>query len=242
MKGGCLDTGYTAHMLKILNRPRLVHMSARESKVIGGPNYVTQEILSKVLRRMQNWCTLACHAVRAEFPGFEALQSFMIFCLHTASDASRLDAADTQQRQDHFERLAALLGIECQTLQKQYKDYYPRALRIYNSRNIGTMAAWREALSAALQGPRRARQQEAHPCDVLLAVLARFGAYGGTTSGVERTFALKLSTELDDDYVNDVCTLALDRELRYDEEDPTLLQHITRYMHDICCYSIISII
>ena len=92
MKGGCLDTGYTAHMLKILNRPRLVHMSARESKVIGGPNYVTQEILSKVLRRMQNWCTLACHAVRAEFPGFEALQSFMIFCLHTAVTGQQLNA------------------------------------------------------------------------------------------------------------------------------------------------------
>lgn len=215
MKAGCLTSGYTAHMLKLLERPRVVHLNARTTKVIGGHGYVTQNILASAVQRMQAWCALALHVVRGEFPGFEALQSFTVFKL---SDSVRSARGDADEAQAHFQRIAQLLDLDCDQLMAQYKDYMPKALRMYNTRDMDTLCAWREALGGALSGARRKRLRQAHPCNLLVKTLARFAAYGGTTAGVERMFASKLSSDLTDDYANDVYVLSMDRDKRHDEK------------------------
>jgi len=179
--GGCLKVGFTALMIKMLERPMTIWVGTgptATAKTIGGPGTVTPELVQRALCRFKNWVALATLVVKAEFPNFDALASMCIFELDGKTTATTLSKPGFDE---HLERVAKLCRVDGTTLRVQLEDYLPRALRFAKG-GSETGDAWRLAVEAV----RRTRATASHPLDVLLACLVRLGGYGGSTSGVER--------------------------------------------------------
>ena len=66
----CWTTGYTAHCLKILGKPRTI-MIACLMKTIGGFRQPLQDIKTKCLNRMRNWVFLSKLTIDGELPWCE---------------------------------------------------------------------------------------------------------------------------------------------------------------------------
>lgn len=218
---GCLRTGYTSLMLRNLARPRTVFVGTNAHptpKTVGGPGKVTKQIVDRVLQRMGNWVALAESVVQAEFPKFDVLNSFSIFNLETGKigKACRGDEVDVD-----VSRLAQLCGVDKGEMQKQYEDLYPIALRMSKSQTCTTLEAWRQAVQAVQRSP---KTKVSHPVDAVLPALMRLGAYGGSTSGVERLFSKAHATQniarsdLPDELVRDELDIICDIDRTEDAE------------------------
>jgi hypothetical protein len=218
---GCLRTGYTFLMLRNLARPRtlFVGTSAHPTpKTLGGTGKVTSQIVDRVLQRMCNWVALAEAVVQSEFPNFDALNSFTIFNLENGKvgKACRGEGVDGD-----VARLAQLCGVDRNEMQKQYEDLYPIALRTAKSQTCTTLEAWRQAVQAV---QRSHKTKASHPVDAVLPALMRPGAYGGSTSGVERLFSKAHATQnisrsdLPDELVRDELDIICDIDRTEDAE------------------------
>ena len=72
-------TGYTAFMLKLLKRQRILFIDRKMTKMGGKTQAEMRPIIDTCLQRMRNWVVLARSVVRAEFPHFESMQAFDVW-------------------------------------------------------------------------------------------------------------------------------------------------------------------
>ena len=71
----------------------------------------------------------------------------------------------------------------------QLQGHASLAQTIYVSKKTDTVGAWREALNLTQRSPKLEIRAK-HPCAELQRALIRYGAWGGSTGGVERTFSV----------------------------------------------------
>ena len=141
---------------------------------------------------MKNWATLALATVRAEFPHFEILQTFHIFHIPASPvgciNADLRESMQAKQR-EHCMAMASCLNMDGNALLAQLQDHASLAQTIYVSTKTDTLGAWREALHLTQRSP-KLEVRAKHPCAELQRALIRYGAWGGSTGGVERSFAV----------------------------------------------------
>jgi hypothetical protein len=143
-------------------------------------------IIERCLVRFRAWVVLARSVVEAEFPEFEALQSFCVLRL----EKNGMDSFNREQGELHLAKLASFLNLDKDALQAEFLDHRPVALHIFNTHSVSQFTAWRMAVESVTKGPRKARKMQAHPVSVLVQLLVRDGAMGASSSGVERLFSL----------------------------------------------------
>ena len=120
-------------------------MTTTPNASVACPHQKMSMIVLRCLQRFRAWCTLAKSVLTAEFPAFEAMQTFSVLSLH--SDGHRCDV-------DHerlcfsakLEKLAQLLGLNKEDLASQYFDYLPIAQHHFNQQGVTSLEAWLAAL------------------------------------------------------------------------------------------------
>ncbi len=186
---GCLKTGFTGLMIDMLRTPRLVFID-HTPKTIGGKR--AQELaptIDRCLNRLQQWVILANHVLRAEMPKFESIQSFSALRLTPLSERRQTTDDERATLNEKLAKLAQLLRCDTGTLTDQFFDHLPVAQNHYDHTGCTSFAGWRHAIETVRGNNRRHRANRAHPCDQLLRVLIRAGAWGASTSGVEQLFS-----------------------------------------------------
>lgn len=161
-----MQTGYTALMLKTLEKPCNIFVD-------GGVRSVktpSSAVVDTCFERMQNWLELVRMTVRAEMPHFESLQLFRIFSL------------DATPNMEDAKRLANLLDLDAECFCQRFLDMRPSAEWHYlEGGSKPSEDAWR---SAHLKN-----RSKAFPNKTLEAALIRLFSWQINTSGVERAFA-----------------------------------------------------
>ncbi len=186
----CVNCGYTQHMLStVLKQPMTVFLKNGAPKSLGRPSGPPAALIDQCLQRLSNWTTLALGTLRGEFPNFEVLQTFNMFCLANKPlrnmPPEELQALQSQ-RAEHVRSLASCLQLDAAALQAQLEDHLPLAQKIVLSKPMDALQAWREALHLTQRG----KAATTHPCLELKQALMRFAAWGGSTGGVERLFSM----------------------------------------------------
>lgn len=202
-----LETSYSRLMLEFVLQPRTFFLGG-ERRTIGGPDSVSRSLMDKCVQRLINWTVLARDVIEGEFPEFELMQSFAVCNLSSRKLYKHEESGKVLSQ--HYSRLAKFLGVPrdqlvreledtrgrnvpCQTLfwlfpcrPCQCQDHKPIAERIFSSSRCTMMEAWSQAVRESREDARRSAQ---HPSFCLGKLLERYGAYTGSTSGVERMFA-----------------------------------------------------
>ena len=109
-QGGCLRTGFTQHVLQLLSTQRVLYVDRQPRRLGGAPQH---QMAQTVALRFKAWTALAKDVVSAEFPCFEALQTFSIFHLRPLAEQQRFMTAG-EERADiatKVHELAVLLGV-----------------------------------------------------------------------------------------------------------------------------------
>jgi hypothetical protein len=189
-----LKTGYTAHMLSIIKKPITIYLPQRgggsRPKVLGSSRGVSDALVTRCMKHFKLWTTLVRATLAAEFPGFEILQTFSIFNLSPKSHANEHDTAYNVEvvarKATQLRSLAGCLRLDAVQLESQMADHQSLAEKLFISKKLTVLAAWREAL---LVTQRSLSVSKKHPCDELRHALMRLGAWGGSTGGVERLFS-----------------------------------------------------
>ncbi len=189
-QGQCTTlTGFTRYAMDRLRAVKIVFVRG-EPKTIGGPGHPTETCVQTCLQRMTCWLRLAISVVKTEWPSWELLAAFS--CLNLAMKTSRSlpppHDGDEEPSRD-VQKLAMAFKVDAQQLDAQLRDLRPLALKAFASRQCTTAEAWAEALRQT-QG--RSDKRRSHPADAATPVLARFAAFGGSTSGIEQNFAVRL--------------------------------------------------
>ena len=89
MNGAVLKSGYTAHVLELLERPRTLYINELAKTLGGLPRARLASIVCSCLKRFAAWVQLAKDVVATEFPAFELLQTLSV--LHFPGRPSKLD-------------------------------------------------------------------------------------------------------------------------------------------------------
>ena len=216
---GCYNatTTFTRHMLTFLAKRRSLFLHGGAVRFLGGPDDLTSAVLDRCVQRMVNWVHLATAVVRSEFPNFELLQSFEVFSLQSKNDSR---TASTAVR-SHLCRLAEAFQLCPDALSVQFEDIMPIARRRFQQRECSAYEAWKLAIHETQSD---AKKRARHPAHELTQVLCRYGAWGGSTSGVERLFATSskavglFRSALSDGLLNDEAILLCDaREPKLDK-------------------------
>ncbi len=194
-KGRCLQCGHTAFMLTLLQKERLLFID-RIPKRVGG--VAMAPIVTRCLKRLEKWVRLAREVLRAEFPQFETVQAFSALRLRSLAaepQAAGLEAERLMQT-EKLAKIAQMLSLDANLLTAQFFDNLPTALFAFGRNGNGdSLAAWREAVDATDLSWRRRGRQDAERTDVLRSALLRAGAWGASTSCVERLFGLLLKAQ-----------------------------------------------
>ena len=215
-----MQSSFTAHVLEFLKQRRTLFL-ADGARSIGGPHAMTAAILTRCMEKMRCWVSLAHSVVRAEFPNFEILQAFAIFDLvgarHTAGDLRDY----VEKLKVWIERFCKFLKLDYQELVVEFEQHQPIAKRIYDTGGGTVFQAWQSAITRTqADSKKRAR----YPVDNLRALLFRFGAYGGSTSGVERLFSASkgaagiFRADLSHQHINDELQLLNDKNPKGDQD------------------------
>ena len=170
-----VTTGYTKFMLESLKTARTIFVDAKP-KMLGGPMQVKPQMLDRCFQVMSNWVELARHTVRADMPEFEMLQLFRAF---------RLTGVTTDDMAANLTTLGKLFKLNTANLMAQFHDYRPMAKK-WADQGMETEDAWRRALADVRARP---RALSVHPYHDLSQILARYVAWGGSTTGIERVFS-----------------------------------------------------
>lgn len=203
--GLCVQTGLTGVMLQSLrDSPKLVHLRAGV-KQIGGPGAVTDAVIARCLGRMAAWTKLGEAISKSEFPGFELLQALGPFNLEQHTNALNMN---TTYVRECFHRLCQVLKLSAKDGFDEYCHYLPLAVEHWR-RTQDNFEAW----SAALSRPPRCRPGYGA---TLQQLVKRIGAWGGSTSGVEQSFAKQRTSqglhrsEMSGEHVNiDACIMSM---------------------------------
>jgi hypothetical protein len=183
--GLCWTTGYSAFMLRTLKENLVVQVDG-SAKNLGSPGGVPRELLSRIEGRMTAWVKISHKIMEAEFPSFEAVQAFKVFHLapfkKDRKSLGRLHVSDGHL--ESLARLGQLLDVDVEKLRDDYTRFLPLALAEVSNRDVSNFEAWQSALTK----PRRNRDKD-NAGAALRQVMIRYGAWGFSTSGVERTFS-----------------------------------------------------
>ena len=177
---GCFTLrGFTQWAVEFLQAgPHMIKKRGVISGSVGGQ--LSPEVKARCIGRMSNWLRLCKLVISAEFPDFELVQSFCAFNLavprrrHIAGEGQA--ASSTLERR--LQRIATTFGWDWLTLCDQFHDHIGIARKYFTEMRCSNAEAWTMALSK----PRRG-----HPDDVLRQALARYLAFGTSTTGVEHT-------------------------------------------------------
>ena len=165
-QGHVTSCGYTEHMLQQLKTSKGFLLHGR-GKTVGGPEAVTQSMISRARETMRWYTKLAAEVVNAEFPSFELLQAFCIFDVQPRKESS----LDEALQNTSVERLAKVFSVDMQMLMNQYLDHRPIALNEARSHRMSNSEAW---ASAVQRTSRRASTAQNHPSAALREVLMRY--------------------------------------------------------------------
>ena len=189
-RGGCLSTGYTGHMLHLARTEKVVYVDRVPKRIGGRDPAALQPIIDRCLKRLRHWVCLARDVVAAEFPEFETLQAFSVRRLQSQSDRRRWANGDEERRNmcDRLTKLARVMKLDMEKLQEQCFDHLPIAQFEFDTTTPACtpFIAWKTAIE---RGSHHGSHRRRHPTDELLKLLVRAGAWGMSTSGVERTFS-----------------------------------------------------
>ena len=189
-EGLCLTTGYTQHVLKFLEQPKLI-ISEGRPRTLGAPGGAPPRLVRRCLARMQNWVKAAEAVLQAEFPKFDELLGFTCFNLAPSDGrpSRRSQAGEPgPEDQDHWRcvrMLARVAGVESEPLAAQLAAHRAVALQAFR-RGGSVRAAWQHAYTAT---QRDSRRQARYPVDALKPALVRYLAWPGSTSRVEQDFS-----------------------------------------------------
>ena len=93
--------------------------------------------------------------ITSEFPSWEILKCFHIFCLHKKGEARRVTSANHFESLEsdaevdrHIKRIAKVFQVDHAKLGKQFHDLKPMAQQFANNSDISTCAAWKKALES----------------------------------------------------------------------------------------------
>ena len=164
-----------------------VHVVRKRGAVLttfGGSGCITQAVRSRCLGRMQNWVRLAHQISQAEFPDFELLHAFWVFDVSSWKRAADGSGHIKGKMALAFQRLAKVLKLNADTLANQFMKCLPVARRHVESLGWPNRRAWAHAVR------RMASSRPDEGLEAIKAVVRRYLAWGLSTSGVERSFAL----------------------------------------------------
>jgi hypothetical protein len=229
VQGQCIHVpGMTMVMMNNLMRPR-TYLVRGVPKSIGHRDGVSHVIVTRCLKRMATWATLAKSVMCAEFSDWELLASFQIFSLARNGGDVKTSAAD---KLVHLKRLATAIGIDADDLATEFFHFEPIAIKMYRSKTTSNFNAWADVV-------RRTRKRKGtamrHPSDNLVACLARYGAWSSSSCDVERGFAV--SSELMGGYSEGVNTCREENVmiLRCDAMDEDETKEVVRSAQKIWC-------
>ena len=163
---GAMQTGYTALMMKTLEKPCNIFVD-------GGVRSIktpSSDVVDRCFQRMQNWPELVRMTVRAEMPHFESLQLFRIFSL------------DATPNMKDVKCLANLLELDADCFCQEFLGMRPSAeWHFLEGGSKSSEDAWRTA--------HLKNKTQASPKKTLEAALIRLFSWQINTTGVERAFA-----------------------------------------------------
>ena len=184
-KAGCENHGFVQYAIQMLSQPHVAWVRGTQC-VLGGPNSVTRDIMSRCLSRMANWIRLTIAAVSAEFPSWQLTCALEIFELrsdaHHDDEAAAPAAAEAATK---FERLATAFGLDLPLLREEYAACEHVASAAYRQRGIGTNAdAW--AIAVQKLHARSKSDLARSPLARLVHILQCWT--GLSTSAIEQSF------------------------------------------------------
>ena len=163
----CMTTGFTNHMISILQQPFLINIDGG-TKQIGGN--LTHAIERRCLGRMANWVCLCESTLAAEFPDFETVQAWGAFYL----------AADEINPHTVYQQIVRLnaafdLGGDVDEIMDQHAHFHPIARQIHVQEGLSSQDAWFKAFGLAR---RNTMVRRCHQKNALEPLLVRFWANG----------------------------------------------------------------
>ena len=204
-------------MLTVLQKERLLFID-RKPKRVGG--VAVAPIVTRCLKRFETWVRLAREVLRAEFPQFETVQAFSALRLSLAAEPLAALEAERLTQTAKLAKIAQMLNLDADELTIQFFDNLPSALWAFERGGVGdSLAAWREAVGARDLSCRRLGRRRADRTGVLRSALLRAGAWGASTSCVERLFGLLLKAQpkerkrMDEGFVRDELFLLASKQL-----------------------------
>ena len=174
-KKKCLEVpGYVQHVLKVLERPRLIYGPGGILKSIGGGN--PQEDLQVCFHRMQACIALIADVAGTEFPHHELFCAFNIFSSLGDSAPSNSESA--------LKRIAQAFNLDLPALRSQFHRLRMVAAQKKKDGTTDNKLAWREAVLGGRRG-----NKEIWTTNALLPALWRYVGWTAATSGVEQNFS-----------------------------------------------------
>ena len=176
--------GFTWVMVQTLAKPRTWIINGR-AKTVGGDGAVAPEIITRCLRRMAAWTLLATATIAGEFPDSHLLMVFGVFKLSKGSSSTTA----TGEQKRLLTRVAKILKLSPENLFSEYCSYLPYAQKVFKRGNVTLFEAWKEAVFCTSTRRHTAATKAKRPNDNLVQVLARWAAWFGSSSDVERGLA-----------------------------------------------------
>ena len=150
----CLATGFTRHMLSLLEDQKGIKMR-NSYRVLGQPGGAPPEVIERCLARMQAWIRLATRTLSVEFPHWETFIAFGILGLD--EDSAERIGSDTYKSHCHV--LAKAAGVDAATLTAQLADFLPAARRAFEA-GASIKQSWIKAIK---ESKRQNRVRQLHP-------------------------------------------------------------------------------
>ena len=186
--GHCRDHGFTAFALQELSKVRIVPVTGATIGVSGG---VPEDIFQACLRHMQEWQKVAQEICDSEFPNFRLLHAYRILDidvedpLNVQGSTGRAAYRELQgQTQKCTEVLAKFFEVPADTLLEEVTSLKPLACEEMLDTGCSAQEAWRRTLQT---------KHRKNDYNVLRSVLLNYVVHDGSTSVVERGFAVTRS-------------------------------------------------
>ena len=115
LQGAVTKTGYTAHVLEVLEKPRTIYVDKVAKRLGGLPRPQLAVIACNCFKRCSSWVKLAQEVFAAEFPSFEILQRLSIFHLTPMSERSghrQSHTAEEKTAAGKIQKFSQVLGLE----------------------------------------------------------------------------------------------------------------------------------
>ena len=195
--GGVWATeGHTKVCLEYLEQ--VSHFSVKgEVRAVGGPLAVSQQLRTRVLKRMQAWAILAKEVVAAEHPAHEVVSCFSCFDLRGWQQQTPQEVRHrgrTKRYDELLRRLGSTFGVDTPSLVNEFFDIGGFAFAYFVENECSNLDAWAYALKSFSS---TAQARKRHPAEHLKVVLAEYACISASDSIIESDFSRvkKLLTE-----------------------------------------------